>query len=159
MSRCRAPHPDGAGSAPFHSPQCAVGHGTHTSQPGAMTGASPWLGCAPHGIWDLGEGRDRLHRAAFPRDPRVPRHVTPSSPSQGSSPPHGSMGRSQEELPRYISRNLPSDNSPVSGSPNPNPHPDFPPNKPKPAALQTERDSSSRIWLPGSLLAAQSGFH
>lgn len=62
LSLCCAPHPDGAGSVPFHSPQCAVGHGPCTSQPGAMTRVSPWPGSAPHGIQDLGEGRDRLHR-------------------------------------------------------------------------------------------------
>lgn len=159
LSLCRAPHPDGAGSAPFHSPQFPAGHGTRASQPGAVTGVSPWPGSAPHGIWDLGQGRDRLHRETFPRDPRVPRHITPSSHSQGSSPPHSSVGRSQETAPQLHQQGPPHDNSPTSGSPNPNPRPIFPPNKPKPAALQNRRDSSSRIWLPGSLLAAQSGFY
>lgn len=155
-SLCRAPHPDGAGSAPFHSPQRAVGHGTRAPHPRAMIRVSPWPGSAPHGIWE----RDVTPSTASRDIPKGhQRHVTPSGRSRGSSPPHGSVGRSQETATQVHQQGPPHDNSPTSGSSNPNPLPIFPPNKPKPAALQNERDSSSRIWLPGSLLAAQSGFH
>lgn len=92
--------PRWAGSAPFHSPRCAVGHGTRASHPGAMTGVSPWPGSAPHGIWERDVTVPTTSRDIPEGHQRVPRHVTPSSHSQGSSPPHGSAARSQETAPQ-----------------------------------------------------------
>lgn len=114
--------------------------------------------CTPR---DLGEGRDCPHHItrhsrgtatrAAPRNAIEPfPGLFPSTRLRGEVSGNSSPGPSA---------GTPQDNSPTSDSPNPNSHPIFPPNKPKPAALQTGRDSSSRIWLPGSFPATQSGFH